>query len=84
MATIFDMVHSDSIDLASEYLTDAYVTMLNNDFPGLGNMHCALELRAEHASEMTGAQRRALDAFIVFWDALENLERETERGRDNV
>lgn len=73
---------SKKTDLASEYLTDAYVTMLGNDFPGLGDMHCALELRIEHYHQMTPAQKSAIDAFINFWEALENLEYETEkRGR---
>ena len=64
------------IELASEYLSDAYVTMLTNHFSGLGDMHCALELKVEHYDEMTQSQKRALDALLEFWSALEVLERE--------
>lgn len=64
------------IELASEYLSDAYVTMLTNHFSGLGDMHCAIELKMWHYNKMTQSQKRALDAFIQFWDALETLERE--------
>jgi hypothetical protein len=63
-------------ELASEYLSDTYVTMLTNHFSGLGDMHCALELKVEHYDEMNQAQKRALDAFLELWSALEVLERE--------
>ena len=63
--------------LASSYLCDVYAQMLGNDFAGMGDMHCALELMAEHQHEMTPTQKRALIAFIQLWDAIDDLECET-------
>jgi hypothetical protein len=68
-------------DLASSYLADVYAQMLANDFKGMGDMHCALELMAEHHHEMTTKQKRALMAFIEFWDALDDVEKETKVKR---
>ena len=66
--------------LASGYLSDCYVQMIGENFPGMGEAHCALEFRHEHSHKMTPKQLRALNKFIDFWEALENLEHETRKA----
>ena len=59
---------------AMDDLIDCYARMLDH-YQGLGNMHCALELLAEHGHEMSDVQLNALKSFIQFHEALDELER---------
>jgi|TARA_Y100000052_G_scaffold19850_1_gene19635 hypothetical protein len=69
------MNYKNEINLtAMDDLIDCYARMLDH-FQGLGNMHCALELLAEHGHEMSAIQLHALKSFIQFHDALDELER---------
>ena len=70
----------------SEYLTDAYVEMVGQLF---GDVYqdcapCAMELMMSHGHLMNDYQRKALSAFIEFWDALEELEDRTESTNENL
>ncbi|BCV04108.1 MAG: hypothetical protein CM15mV79_480 [uncultured marine virus] len=64
----------------SEYLTDTYVGMVGQLFDDVYKdcAPCAMELMMSHGHLMSDYQRKALSAFIAFWDALEDLERESE------
>ena len=64
---------------ALDTLSDVYQEMLLNDFRGIGSMTCAEELRHEYSHRMTPKQLRALNKFIDFWEALEDLEHETKK-----
>jgi hypothetical protein len=75
------MANTFNSQQASAYLSDWYVQMIGENYHGMGDAHCALEFRHEHSHKMTPRQLRALNRFIDFWSALEDLEHETERGR---
>lgn len=62
---------------AVDTLSDCYAQMLEHNFGGVGVMASADELLIAHGADMTEKQRAALSAFIVFWEALFDLETET-------
>jgi hypothetical protein len=61
-------------------LSDCYAEMMGRYMSEHGECHCALETWFDKRPNMTPAQQRALSTFISFWDALENLERETDQS----
>tara|TARA_R100000278_G_C5328854_1_gene113932 strand:+ start:144 stop:359 length:216 start_codon:yes stop_codon:yes gene_type:complete len=66
-----------------EHLTDAYAAMLAQYFGDVCNdcQPCALEFQISHGDIMTSTQGRAISAFIEFWYALEDLEKESEAAK---
>lgn len=66
----------------SAHFADAYAEMLKFHYSDFGLMFSADDLLAEHGFEMTPTQKRALVAFIQFWDALDDLERATQYERE--
>tara|TARA_R100001510_G_scaffold4637_1_gene3652 strand:+ start:770 stop:985 length:216 start_codon:yes stop_codon:yes gene_type:complete len=65
------------------YLTDAYVAMIGQLFDDVCKdcQPCAVELEISHGDIMSRTQHRAICAFIEFWDALEDLEKESEAAK---
>jgi len=70
----------------SEYLTDTYVEMVGQLFGDVldGPSFCAEEFMVSHGHLMNDTQKKALSAFTEFWDALVDLEDNTESTNENL